>query len=96
MNFQNHIDGTPTFISPEISMQIQASLGSDIAMLFDECPPYPCEQDYAQKSGELTLRWAERCKEWITGNQPREERSKHFVHVTEFTNNMVIVISVIV
>jgi queuine tRNA-ribosyltransferase len=82
VNFQNHIDGTPTFISPEISMQIQASLGSDIAMLFDECPPYPCEHDYAQKSGELTLRWAERCKEWITGNQPcaggTDTRQLHF------------------
>ena len=70
VNFQNHIDGTPTFISPEISMQIQASLGSDIAMLFDECPPYPCEHDYAEQSCALTLRWAERCKEWINCNQP--------------------------
>jgi queuine tRNA-ribosyltransferase len=70
VHFQNHIDGTPTFISPEISMQIQASLGSDIAMLFDECPPYPCEHDYAQQSCELTLRWAGRCKEWISCNQP--------------------------
>ncbi|MEE2714827.1 MAG: tRNA guanosine(34) transglycosylase Tgt [Verrucomicrobiota bacterium] len=82
VHFQNHIDGTPTFISPEISMQIQASLGSDIAMLFDECPPYPCEHDYAKKSGELTLRWAERCKEWITDNQPcaggHDSRQLHF------------------
>ena len=60
--FQNHLDGTPTFISPEIAMEIQAALGSDIAMVLDECPPWPCEYDYAARSLEMTLRWAERCK----------------------------------
>ncbi len=60
--FQNHLDGTPTFISPEIAMEIQASLGSDIAMVLDECPPYPCEHDYAARSLELTARWAARSK----------------------------------
>ncbi len=43
-------------------MEIQPALGSDIAMVFDECPPYPCEHDYAARSLELTLRWAARCK----------------------------------
>src|SRR4051812_7951287 len=61
--FQNHLDGTPTFISPEIAMEIQASLGSDIAMVLDECPPWPCEHDYAAKSLGMTIRWARRCKE---------------------------------
>ena len=42
VHFQNHLDGTPTFISPETAMEIQATLGSDIAMVLDECPPYPC------------------------------------------------------
>jgi queuine tRNA-ribosyltransferase len=60
--FQNHIDGTPTFISPEIAMEIQATLGSDIAMVLDECPPWPCEYDYAARSLEMTHRWATRCK----------------------------------
>ena len=41
VHFQNHLDGTPTFISPEVSMQIQHDLGSDIVMAFDECPPTP-------------------------------------------------------
>ena len=59
-HFQNHLDGTPTFISPEIAMEIQASLGSDIAMVLDECPPYPCAHDYAARSLELTARWAAR------------------------------------
>ncbi len=62
-HFQNHLDGTPTFISPEIAMEIQASLGSDIAMVLDECPPYPCEHEYAARSLELTGRWAKRSKE---------------------------------
>ena len=61
--FQNHLDGTPTFISPEIAMEIQATLGSDIAMVLDECPPWPCERDYAARSLEMTIRWARRCKE---------------------------------
>lgn len=62
VQFQNHLDGTPTFISPEIAMEIQATLGSDIAMVLDECPPYPCEHDYAARSLEMTARWAARCK----------------------------------
>jgi queuine tRNA-ribosyltransferase len=63
VHFQNHLDGTPTFISPEIAMEIQQTLGSDIAMVLDECPPYPCEHDYAARSLELTARWAARCKQ---------------------------------
>ncbi len=62
VHFQNHLDGTPTFISPEIAMEIQATLGSDIAMVLDECPPYPCGHDYAARSLEMTARWARRCK----------------------------------
>jgi queuine tRNA-ribosyltransferase len=62
VEFQNHIDGTRAFISPEIAMEIQAALGSDIAMVLDECVPYPCGYDYAAKSAELSARWARRCK----------------------------------
>ncbi len=62
VHFQNHVDGTPAFISPEIAMEIQAALGSDIAMVLDECAPYPCEYDYAARSVEMTTRWARRCK----------------------------------
>ena len=63
-HFQNHIDGSPAFISPEIAMEIQRTLGSDIAMVLDECPPWPCEYDYAARSLEMTHRWAKRCKDW--------------------------------
>src|SRR5438045_8814388 len=63
VHFQNHVDGTPAFISPEIAMEIQGVLGSDVAMVLDECPPWPCDYDYAARSMELTARWAKRCKE---------------------------------
>jgi queuine tRNA-ribosyltransferase len=62
VHFQNHVDGTPAFISPEIAMEIQAALGSNIAMVLDECPPWPCDYDYAARSMEMTARWAQRCK----------------------------------
>lgn len=64
VHFQNHLDGTPTFIGPERSMEIQRDLGSDIVMAFDECPPYPCSYEDAAKSLDLTLRWARRCQAW--------------------------------
>jgi queuine tRNA-ribosyltransferase len=68
VHFQNHVDGTPAFITPEIAMEIQATLGSDIAMVLDECAPYPCDYEYAARSAEMTTRWAGRCKEWRTEN----------------------------
>jgi queuine tRNA-ribosyltransferase len=73
VHFQNHVDGTPAFISPEIAMEIQATLGSDIAMVLDECAPYPCERDYAARSLEMTTRWAKRCKENAQGRTPNAE-----------------------
>ncbi len=71
VEFQNHVDGTPAFISPEIAMEIQAALGSDIAMTLDECAPYPCDYDYAAQSAEMTTRWAKRCKKWAEENAQR-------------------------
>jgi queuine tRNA-ribosyltransferase len=71
VHFQNHVDGTPAFISPEIAMEIQHTLGSDIAMVLDECPPWPCERDYAARSLEMTTRWAKRCKIWWEANVQR-------------------------
>lgn len=61
--FRSHIDGSSKFISPEVSMDIQHNLGSDIIMCFDECTPYPCDYKYAKRSMEMTLRWAQRCKD---------------------------------
>jgi queuine tRNA-ribosyltransferase len=71
VQFQNHVDGTAAFISPEIAMEIQSALGSDIAMVLDECPPWPCDYDYAARSAELTIGWARRCKKWREENAQR-------------------------
>ncbi|MDH3067864.1 tRNA guanosine(34) transglycosylase Tgt [Akkermansia sp. N21169] len=80
VRFSNHLDGAYMMLSPEKSMEIQANLGSDIAMLFDECPPYPCDRKYAEKSLGYTLRWARRCKAWIEEYKPRsgDGRQHHF------------------
>jgi len=80
VRFQNHLDGSKMLLTPELSMEIQGALGSDIAMLFDECPPYPCDEKYAANSLALTTRWARRCKEWVTANAPKsgEGRQQHF------------------
>lgn len=62
VEFRSHLDGSRQFISPEVSMQIQHALGSDIVMAFDECTPYPATLDEARKSLELTSRWARRSR----------------------------------
>jgi queuine tRNA-ribosyltransferase len=62
VTFQSHIDGTRHLITPEKSMEIQRSLGSDIVMAFDECPKLPASKETLRTSMELTYRWAKRCK----------------------------------
>jgi queuine tRNA-ribosyltransferase len=59
--FQSHIDGSKHLFTPEKVMDIQRSIGADIIMAFDECPPYPSEYVYAQQSMQLTHRWLDRC-----------------------------------
>ncbi len=66
VHFQSHIDGTRLFMGPVESMAIQRDLGSDIAMVFDDCTAWPATWDEAQRSLDLTLRWAATCRE-----QPR-------------------------
>lgn len=62
VEFASHIDGSKHMLSPERSMEIQHLLGSNITMIFDECTPYPATHNEAEKSMELSLRWAERSK----------------------------------
>ncbi len=62
VTFRSPIDGSKVFLSPEVSMEIQKVLNSDIVMIFDECTPYPATHEEAQKSLQLSLRWAKRCK----------------------------------
>lgn len=62
--FRSHIDGSKHMITPEKSIEIQHSLGSDIMMAFDECAPYPADREYVKNSMERTTRWLKRCKEY--------------------------------
>ena len=63
VHFKSHLDGKKLFLTPELSIQIQNKLDSDIAMSFDECPPYPVTHDYMEQSVLRTLRWAKRGKD---------------------------------
>ena len=62
VHFKSHLDGKDLFLTPELSIEIQNKLDSDIAMSFDECPPYPVSYEYMKKSVDRTLRWAARGK----------------------------------
>ncbi|MCB0495376.1 MAG: tRNA guanosine(34) transglycosylase Tgt [Cyclobacteriaceae bacterium] len=61
VKFQSHVDGSRHLFSPEGVMDIQRTIGADIIMAFDECTPYPCDYDYAERSMHMTHRWLERC-----------------------------------
>lgn len=64
--FRSHLDGSAHLLTPELAMEIQLALGSDIAMAFDDCTPYPATEEKARASLERTLRWAERCRQaWL-------------------------------
>lgn len=69
VEFASPVDGSRVFMGPEESMAVQASLGSDIVMIFDECTPYPASEQQAAESMNLSLRWAERSKRAHEGNK---------------------------
>lgn len=69
--FQSHIDGSRHMFTPERVMDIERSIGADIIMAFDECPPYPSEYGYAKKSMELTHRWLDRCIGHLKNTEPK-------------------------
>jgi queuine tRNA-ribosyltransferase len=62
VTFRSPIDGSKVFLSPEVAIQVQRELGSDVVMIFDECTPYPATWEQARDSMRLSLRWAERSK----------------------------------
>ena len=64
VRFRSYVDGSERFMGPEESMSVQAALGSDIALVFDECTPYHADRDYTARSMERTHRWLERCLAW--------------------------------
>ena len=75
--FQSHLDGSRHVLTPEGSVDIQARLGSDIAMVLDECLPYPVSPGDAAASMQRSLRWARRCRERFTGALARRSRSAY-------------------
>ena len=70
VEFSSHLDGSKHFFTPEKVIGIERSIGSDIMMVLDECTPYPCEYDYAQKSKKLTSDWAVLNKEAFEKSKP--------------------------
>jgi len=71
--FRSPRDGAELFISPEVSMSVQAALGSDIALVFDECTPFHAERDYTARSTERTHRWLDRCLAWHEREGPARQ-----------------------
>lgn len=74
--FKSHIDGSKHLFTPENVVETQRILGSDIMMILDECPPYPCSYDYAKKSMDLTHRWAKRGRDAFINTSPRYGHSQ--------------------
>jgi queuine tRNA-ribosyltransferase len=70
VEFRSYLDGSPRFMGPETSMEVQAALGSDIALVFDECTPFHATRDYTARSTERTHRWLDRCLEWHERHGP--------------------------
>ena len=64
VRFRSYLDGSERFMSPETSMEVQAALGSDIALVFDECTPFNVTREYTARSTERTHRWLDRCLDW--------------------------------
>src|SRR5262245_46042167 len=63
VRFQSHLDGSPHLLSPERSMEVQQNLGADIAMAFDECPPFPAPREAVEAATDRTTRWARRSRD---------------------------------
>lgn len=73
VRFRSYRDGASLFISPEVSMEVQAKLGSDIALVFDECTPYHADREYTARSMERTHRWLGRCVDWHRREGPASQ-----------------------
>jgi len=71
--FRSYRDGSELFISPEVSMQVQAALGSDVALVFDECTPFHADREYTARSTERTHRWLDRCLRWHEQEGPERQ-----------------------
>lgn len=81
--FKSHIDGSYHLFTPEGVMDIQRVIGADIVMAFDECPPWPCDMDYAKKSMHLTHRWLDRCIHRIRNTEPVYEHDQSLFPIVQ-------------
>jgi queuine tRNA-ribosyltransferase len=73
VRFRSYVDGGERFMAPETSMEVQAALGSDIALAFDECTPFHVDRDYTERSTERTHRWLDRCLRWQERHGRRDQ-----------------------
>jgi queuine tRNA-ribosyltransferase len=73
VRFRSHVDGSEWLMGPEESMRVQAALGSDIALVFDECTPFHADRDYTARSAERTHRWLDRCLAWHAEHGPARQ-----------------------
>jgi queuine tRNA-ribosyltransferase len=73
VRFRSYLDGSERFMGPEESMSVQAGLGSDIALVFDECTPYHADREYTARSTERTHRWLDRCLDWHEEHGPASQ-----------------------
>jgi queuine tRNA-ribosyltransferase len=70
VRFRSYLDGSELFMGPETSMEVQAALGSDVALAFDECTPFHADRDYTARATERTHRWLDRCVDWRAEHAP--------------------------
>jgi queuine tRNA-ribosyltransferase len=70
VRFRSYLDGSTRFMGPETSMEVQAALGSDVALAFDECTPFHVDRDYTERSMDRTHRWLDRCVTWHADHAP--------------------------
>ena len=83
VKFKSHIDGSYHFFTPENVMDIQRNIGADIIMAFDECPPYPCEKNYARKSMDLTHEWLKRCINRFNETKPIYNYNQYLLPIVQ-------------
>jgi queuine tRNA-ribosyltransferase len=83
VRFRSHIDGSDHQFTPEGVVDIERSLGSDIMMVLDECAPFPCDEEYARRSNELTVRWAGRARSRMEQTSPRYGREQFLFGIVQ-------------
>jgi queuine tRNA-ribosyltransferase len=81
--FRNHINGDLVMFTPENVMDIQRTIGADIIMAFDECPPYPCTKQYAKNSMERTHRWLDRCVNRLSETEPKYDHNQELFPILQ-------------